>query len=528
MQLVASEWRWLITISIILVLIAYIPLLWVATRDMGDYEFMGMLLNFQDGGSYLSKMEIGFRGGLAVTFQHTPENHNGAFIQILYPLIGQLSRLTGISPLVMFHVARLGASLFMYIALYQLSASIWSKIRARKVFFGIASLGSGFGWFLSGTIGTTDFPDLTLPEAFPFFSTLMNVHFPLTLALLALLLAVLITALRPGAELDSSSDQPLPFAALTSFLLSVLYPQTLVPLGGALFVYVLIAILQTRTLNGRHIRWLLATGIPALPMLAYYVLVVQYNPAITIWNSQNITAAAPLHIVALGLGIPLLLALPGIWRALRRFELDGDRLVLLWLIFMLIAMYLPTNIQRRFAAGMMIPVAYFATRAIEDVWLQYVSRRRRPIVFTLVFSLMPISLLLVLFAPVLLINIDPQRASGIILENDYREAFAYIRENSETTDVILAAPDVSAWIPGYAGARVVYGHQFETLNASVREASVRAWYGEAVSGNCDGLLTEEAVRYILIGPQELRLGAAACATQLQEVARFGSVTVYAP
>jgi hypothetical protein len=45
----------------------------------------------------------------------------------------------------MFHVARVFASLFMYVALYQLAASIWSRVRARRVFFVVASIGAGLG-----------------------------------------------------------------------------------------------------------------------------------------------------------------------------------------------------------------------------------------------------------------------------------------------------------------------------------------------------------------------------------------------
>jgi hypothetical protein len=525
-QLMPAEWRWLILMSSILVLVAFAPLLWIAIQGTGDYQFMGMLLNYQDAGSYLSKMELGVRGAWFVTFQHTPETHNGAFIQVLYPAIGQLAQLTGMPTLVLFHVARLGASLFMYIALYQLGAAIWTKVRSRKLFFGIAVLGAGFGWLLSSTMASTEFPDLTLQEGFPFLSTLMNVHFPLTIALLSLLVAILIAALRPGAELDPNNERALPLTTGISFALALLYPQALVPIGGTLAAYVAIAAAQNKQLPTRHVRWLLAIGLPALPLMVYYALIVNYNPAMAQWNAQNVTTSPPIHIFLLGLGIPLLIALPGIYRAVRRFELDGDRLFLLWLLLMIVAMYLPTNIQRRFGVGLMIPIAYFATRAIEDVWLRYVTRRRRAIVFTVVFSLMPISLLFVLVAPLLLFNMSPQSAGGIMLERDYVSAFAYLREETTPQDVILAAPNVSAWLPGYTGARVVFGHDYETLDADAKLAQVQAWYSEGA--DCQTLLDDYSVRYVLVGPQELQLGGADCAAGLTQVAQTGAVTIYAP
>src|SRR5690606_18586690 len=98
----------------------------------------------------------------------------------------------------------------------------------------------------------------------------------------------------------------------------------------------------------RLVRWLLALILPALPVAVYYFLAVASNEGLTIWNRQNVTETPPPLILIAGFGIPLLLALPGIFRAIRRFEHDGDRLILLWLACMVVAIYVPVNIQRRF------------------------------------------------------------------------------------------------------------------------------------------------------------------------------------
>lgn len=526
-----SEWRWLILVALLLTLIAFLPLIWIAIQGTGDYQFMGALHNYGDGATYLSKMEIGARGGWLVTFQHTSETHSGAFIQVLYPLLGNLSRLIGMPTVVMMHIARLGATLFMYIAIYQLAATIWTKVRARRLFFGIAVLGAGFGWLFSGILGVGDFPDLTLPEAFPLLSSLMNVHFPLTIAFLALLVGLLIAAFRPGAEQEPDVDRAMPWASLISFGLALLYPQSLVPIGGALGLHLGSSFVRERRVQSRHIRWLLAIGVPALPLLVYYALIVNYNPAMATWNRQNVTQALPPHLMLLGLGLPLILSLPGIWRAIRRMELDGDRFFLFWLIAMIIAVYLPTNIQRRFLVGLMIPIAYFATRALEDVWLTYVNRRRRTAVYTLIFAVMPISMIFVLFAPLALFADDPQQISGVMLERDYVQAFNWLEDNSQPSDVVLASEDVAFWVPGYSGARVVAAHEYETLDYTVKRQAVQDWYGAASADQCRALLEQYQVRYIIIGPQERRLAGSdspVCARDLNEVATFGGVTIYAP
>ncbi len=528
-----AEWQWVIYISCALVLLAFAPLILFSAQGTDDVQFMGMTHNYLDGGTYLSKMQLGVEGRWFVTFEHTPEQHQGGFIQVIYLLLGHLSRLSGVPTLVIFHVARLGASLLMYFALYQLGAAIWTKVRARKVFFAIAAIGSGFGWLFSLFTGSTDFPDLTLPEAFPFYSSIMNVHFPLTLALLAMLLTILINVLRPGAEQDTQAERAVPLVSGLSLGLALLFPQTLVPVGAALAFHLLVTWVKAKKFPIRLMRWMLAIGVPAFPLFVYYVFLVMYNPAMAEWNRQNVTLAPPLPggllIVLAGFGLPLLLALPGIWRALRRLELDGDRLMLFWLLAMLILIFMPTNIQRRFAAGMIIPIAYFATRAIEDVWLNYVSRRRRTAVFTLVMAILPISQLFVLLAPVALFGANPQNIAGIMLDRSYIASFQWLRENSEQDDVILAATEVGIWIPGYTGDRVVYAHKFETLNADRNREALNTWYQTTEPDQCAATLQFFEVAYILFGPEERKLSdAPVCLEGRELLAQIGQVAIYAP
>jgi hypothetical protein len=519
-HITSAEWRWVVIFAVGLTALAFVPFLWVAFSGVSgtDWQFMGVLNNYRDGATYLSKMAQGMEGSWLINFRHTPEPHSPVFIQALYPALGQLARLVRIPPIALFHAARVVASLIMYLALYHLSASIWTRLRTRRLFFALVAFSSGLGWLFSN--GDVTFPDLSIAEMYPFYSSLVNVHFPLSIASLALLASIFITEFRPGAVRDPGINNGGLIAGFLSFALSLLFPQALMPFGLAIGLYVLVYWYQKRTITGRELRWVSVIILPAIPMAAYYVAIVSYNSVVAEWNRQNVTAApSPINFV-LGLGVPLLIALPGIYRAIRRFEADGDRLMLLWFAAMVVLMYLPTNIQRRFIAGMMIPLAYFATRALEDFWFRYVNRRWRVRLLVLVIPVMTFTNLLLL---VLNLNVSV----GPFLPRDYAVAFQWLKEHTTADDVILASEPVSVWVPSWVGTRVVYGHPFETLNADVKHQKVFDWYNGHTT-DCAALLTEYHVQYVIVGPEELGLGTTPCINDLNSAFQIGSVSVYAP
>jgi hypothetical protein len=503
-------------------LVSFIPILWVAFSGVTgeQWQFMGILSNYRDGATYVAKMLQGYEGSWLITFRHSPETHNPVLIQVLYPALGHLARLLNIPSVALFHVARAVASLIMYMAVYYLGATIWPRRRARRVFFTVAGIGSGLGWLWALLTGQTETPDLVIPEIFPFYSSLVNIHFPLAIACLCLLFGLLIVAFRPGMNDDPGANNGGLAAMSLGFAVSLLYPQALVPLSLTIIGYVGIASWRRRMGKMRELRWLLAIILPGLPYAAYLFAIVNYNPAVAIWNRQNVTAAPSLLVFLIGLGVPLLMALPAIYRAVRDFHQDGDQLALLWLIAMFVTIYLHTNIQRRFAVGMMIPIAYFATRSLEDFWFQQISRRWRYRLLVAIIPTMTMSYLLILLGTM---RVD----TGPFLERSYGRAIEWLQDHSQPEDVVLASPEVSLWIPGWIGARVVYAHPYETLNAKVREQQVKEWFASDDRGVCQQLIQEFGIRFVVVGPRERAIGEAHCVDNLTEVYSAASVTIYA-
>ncbi|MBL8147515.1 MAG: hypothetical protein JNL34_14130 [Anaerolineae bacterium] len=521
------EWAWLVTVSCVLVIISLIPLFAAAGAMAGSqWQFMGFTHNYLDGASYLSKMRIGFEGGWLLQFLHTPEAHEGALMMVLYPALGHLARITGLDLIVVFHLARVVGAFIMYLSLYTLGAVLWAGVQARRLFFLIAALGFGFGWLLAPLTGLTTFPDLTIPEVFPFYSSLVNPHFPLAIAALALLTAQFVLLVRSGGSaLPRGSWLG---TAVLSLALALLYPQGLAPFAAAAVLYLALVAWKERKLPHQALALVAALIVPAIPVAVYIGLEVRFSDVLTEWNRQNVTAAPPLWVLLAGLGLPLLLGLPAMWRAARRTDRDGDRLMLIWLLCMLVFMYLPTNIQRRFSVGMMIPVAFFAVRAVRDFWMIKLGERGGRLLVAVSLVVMSLSgLFIALAVPAPLLAGDGEARIGVVLPSEYGGALEWLAQRATREDVVLAAEETGAWIPGWTGARVVYGHPFETLDAEAKLAAVEGWYGLTGSTDCAALLSEFGVRYVVFGPLEARYGAGACVSGLEPMMRSGAVSVYA-
>lgn len=535
----SAEWRWVFAIGSILVGLAAFPLLWMLISDVAGtkWAIMGALHNHQDGAAELSRVFQGKDGAWMTRFLHTPEPQDGTLIGVFYALLGQVARFTQLAPVVVFHIARGGVALFMYVALYQLPANIWMKQRPRQVFFILVTIGSGFGWILAPLTNDIGFLDLTTPGAFPFYSTLVNVHYPIAIACLALITSVIVVIFRPGqVEAPNVYNGGL-LVFVLSLILAFVYPLALIPITIAFATCLGIDWYKTREITRPRLNWFMWYCIPALPMLAYYVSVLRYNDvASEMWVLQNTVESPSIPLFLLGLGLPLIIALPGIYRAVRRFEPDGDRFMLIWLVVMVLCIYLPTGFHQQSVVGIMLPIVYFATRATEDFWLRRVtSRRWQRRIFAAAIPFIAATNILVLILPLRALS-DEERLDDrhILLQQDYADAFDWFNDNMAADAIILASPDVSLWIPAKTGAKVFYSHDQQTLQPATKERALLNWYRETDANRCQPLLLGElsfsgpyTVSYILVGPKEQAIGESICLHTLDLVESFGEVQIYA-
>lgn len=534
-EVTAAEWRWVIIVSGLLVALTVLPYAWAfatdTTPDAPDqWQFMGLLYSHLDGATYLSKIEQGMRGEWLFTLTYTPENHSGAAINVYYMALGHIARVFGMSALVIFHLARLIASFFMYIAIYHLGSMIWQKRRPRRLFFALVGIGAGFGWLYLPLAGNVlPYPsDVFIPESIPFYSTLVNPHFPLAIAIMALLVATFLRVFRPGfADIPRTSNGGATVILLT-MALCVVQPQAWVPLGAVLIATLGVNTVLDRRIPRPQLEWALLAILPAIPFFVYYIALTNANWAMQVWNAQNQTPSPSLDRYIIGYGLILLLAIPGIIRAVRHFERDGDRLMLLWIVVGVILLYIPINLQRRLAIGLIIPIAFFAVRSLEDFWFNRVARPLRSVVAVMLIVLVVPTNVLSLLIPLQGLQRPSEGVKeGLLMPHDTVQALEWLDKNSAVGQIALARPKPTGlWIPALTHLRVVYGHPYETLFVDDKKQEVEAWM---TGTRCDEAVRKYNVRYILIESYDGTSPGAACLTALgldAPLKQFGTAAIY--
>ncbi|MFQ3534385.1 MAG: hypothetical protein SNJ58_00770 [Aggregatilineales bacterium] len=527
-----AEWRWMTIFGGLLVAASVLPYLWAFANlnTQPTHRFVGILHSPLDSAVYIAKIEQGMRGAWLSTLTHTPEVVPSLFLNVLYLALGHVANALGLSALTIFHLARLTMSFAMFAAFYHLGSTIWHRLRPRRLFFSILAVGSGLGWLAlllaPQTPQTQLAVDLNLFEAIPLLSIFANPHFPLAMALIALIAATYITVFRPGFQMLPSLMNGGLSIALVSLALVIVLPHGWLPIASALVLYVVILTLRARHLPQLEIAWVSLTILPALPILAYYVALMTAETSIGGWIAQSRIDPLPLDRYLFGFGLPLIAALPGIWRAVRYFERDGDRFMLLWLIVNVVILYLPLPMPQRSAIGLFIPIVYFATRALEDFWFDRIPAKWRDAALVTFFVFIVPSNVLMAIVPMIGIN-DPMRGEegGLMMPKGYVDAFRWLNSTGEQGAVVLAHPLPSLWLPANTAMRVVYGHPYDTLNSKQRLSDVQAWYtGQA----CHEIVARYNVRYILTR-RDTPFGGTICLNELgvqTPVAVYNDVAIY--
>ncbi len=113
------------------------------------------------------------------------------------------------------------------------------------------------------------------------------------------------------------------------------------------------------------------------------------------------------------------------------------------------------------------------------------------------------------------------------VSGDEVEGFRFIQNSLPEDALILCSPETGLFIPAWTGRRVLYGHEFETVNAQAsRELAEKLLGGKMESPKEIGLMKENSIQYVFSGPRELKIGNPDFRSTMKPVFQNASVTIY--
>jgi hypothetical protein len=490
-----QEWIWLILVSLIVVTFSSFPYIGAYQAETSNELFNGAVYDRLDFAGYLATMRRGASGEWFYEFPFTSERQEGVFIRTPYIVLGHLSKLSGISIIRTYHLARLSLSLAACIGIYFLAAFSFEKVFSRRTAFLLAVGGSGLGW-LQLLFDWVPLPDISpidfwLIDAYPFFGFMTFPHFSAMLACMVFQIFIFLSYLSQSS--------------FWKLLLVILFGVLIQPINPYLPILGDLAILGATIVHGfrnwhqelchdekffnllRHFKVysLAAIALSQLPFLIYSIYIIHSDPVWRGFTNQALTLTPPPVYILWGFGLLWFFATIGIWKVLRFDFTPSFAAMLFWLVSGVFLSFVPLVFQRRFLFGAVVPLGFLGAKGISTgvlPWLkrvlsQHFARYVNSISWFITALTMMSSFYLSLGGVLYAASRPPE-----LFDTAEMVAVAdWLSRNAYRDDVILSSEITGRMITQRTGLTVYLGHIFETLDYEKKSKSVEAFFEGEIS-----------------------------------------------
>jgi len=527
----ASDYKWVILATAVIVALTCVPYLFGVSVAPPGYRFLGLTHNIDDGAVYLSWIRQAADGHVLIRNQFTNEPQPGGSFNVLFLAMGGFACLTHLSCIDAYHVFRILLGIGLLFAIFKFSGLFISDRRARLLLVPLVGLSSGIGWLIPGAGFPIGPVDVWQPEAITFLSIYLNPLFIAGLLLMLGSLHYLVLMERTGRARHAVT------AGLFLLVLGNVHTYDVLTVACVWTAYVATRAILQRTINWRGAALSMLACIVALPSLAYQFHIYQAD-AIFRARANTVIASPPITSYFAGYGLILLTAIAGavmLFVEQRRAQdrNDGLRypflLPVVWSVVGFAIPYIPMAQQRKLIMGLHIPLCILAAVVIARL-----GAKLKPVIATGLGCI----LLLVLFQTnseflsldmALLCDGRTVVATTLpYMSADQLRAMDYISSNSGPNQSTLADAQLSAFLPAYADRPVYCGHWSETpeygrklavfgalIKPSVPPALKRALLLET---NCDFVILEFREELDGLGDPS-QLGLTRCA-------KYGEVSIF--
>ena len=514
-QLVSGrEWRFVWVVTLTMLVITSVPYLYGYLSSPVDRQFMGLMLDIPDHGQYLSWWR-GFQSAFLVSNKLTPEPNAPLFFNLLWWVLGQVSRWTGLGYAPVFQALRWVAGGSFLWAVYRLIAQFLPELRQRRAAFMLIALSSGLGWVLvvlkyTLARGELLFPlDVYIAEGNSFLCILAYPHFVLALTFISLIFESVWRGWKEGCT------GHMVIAGLLALVLGWTHTYDLLIIYGVMGVFALLV-----WLKGRAFPWRLFWGGGIVGVLScsgaiYSVVLTRIDPlwkeVLAQFSNAGVYTPTPPHLVIL-YSWPLLVAVATwIMLAVRKQWSEGTLFVMGWFLVQSGLNYIPTDYQIHMLNGWQIPMMLLVTKGLYD-WVAPAIARWRSVPSEKVMRWVGvISLIAVLPTNVYLWSwrfLDLARHDyPFYLHEDDVAALDWLRQNTSPDDIVLCSITLGQYVPALSGNTAFLAHWAQTVSFYDKQACVMRFFdAETPDEERAETVHTFGVDYVLRGPAERALG----------------------
>jgi hypothetical protein len=541
-QIDRHEWQFVWLVTLILLVLTSLPYLYAEFSSPPNKHFMGFILNVSDHAQYLSWYKAFQSEGL-IPNRLTSEPNPAIFFNLLWWLMAQVGKLTGLSYIWMYQILRIVSGFAFFGMVYWFIARVFAEKFQRKLVLLLLAVSSGFGWvlvLLKYTLfkGTLLFPlDLYVAEGNTLLCLMAYPHFLEAGAFILGTLALLLVGEEKGRYRWAVA------AGLVAFLLGWQHGYDLLIVWSIPICYAIARWFLDRRFPMYWFKAMLITGLISCPPAIYNLLLTRLDPT---WSEvlaqfANAGVYTPnlLHFFIL-LGLPLLIALitaVGIlvkamdqhWQEFR--EKPVVLFLLIWFIFGWLLTYIPTDFQIHMINSWQVPVILLAGVGLFRwlvPWLQKHLPNQRVIYLA--------SGLIISFCALTNLYLFAWRFYDLhrydypfFLNVDEVSALHWLEENTPADSVVLSNLEIGQYIPGISGRTAFLAHWAQTIHYYDKQEIVANIFDKNLAdAEKLRLLRDYGVDYVLSGSAEHATNGIESMTQsiLTPVWTSGEVTIY--
>jgi len=509
-----QEWCFVWAVIVSVLFLTSLPYLYGYLSSPPEKQFMGLMLDITDHAQYLSWWRS-FQSSLLVSNKLTPEPNDPVFFNLLWWVLAQVSRWTGLGYAPVYQVLRWIAGASFLWAVYRLIAQFLSDVRQRRTVFLSVTLSSGLGWILvvlkyTWARGKLFFPlDVYIAEGNSFLCTMGYPHFTLALTFITLIFEFVWRGWK------EEQTKHMVTAGVLALLLGWTHTYDLLIIYGVVGTFALLVWLKRRAFPWRVFWGGVIIGALSCSGAIYSVILTAVDPlwedVLAQFANAGVYTPSPPHLIVL-FGLPLLLAV-GTWIVLawRRRWSEENLFVMSWFLANAAINYIPTDYQIHMLNGWQIPMMLLVVQGLYDFIAPAIASRRpgtgekarRWIAAIFVLAVLPTNVYLWTWRFVDLARHD----YPFYLYQDEVAALEWLRGHTRPDDVALASLTVGQYVPAVSGNTAFLAHWAQTVDFYDKAERVARFFDAAVpdTERVETLRTF-GVDYVLYGPAERALG----------------------